>query len=362
MTTPADHIDRLLQAMGDRGASDLHLAVGSPPVYRINGAMHAIDAAPLDPEAVQAMLYALLSYAQQQRFEQEKELDFSYSIHGVSRFRGNALYQRGTMGAVFRAIPSNPPRLEDLGLPSVLNELADKPRGLVLVTGATGSGKSTTLAAMIHSINTRKSVHIVTIEDPIEFLHKNDRAVIRQRELGADTRSFHDALKHVLRQDPDVIMIGEMRDLETIALAMTAAETGHLVLATLHTTRAASTVDRIVDVFPAHQQGQIRTQLAGNIEGVVSQTLVASADGSRRYGAMEIMLGTPSIRNLIRESKSHQIQNILQTGAAAGMMTLEASLRQLVLAGKISVEEAQTKVSDIEAFRHLPGMDGGRGR
>jgi twitching motility protein PilT len=257
------------------------------------------------------------------------------------------------MGAVFRAIPTKPPTLDELEFPPILKELCTKPRGLVLVTGPTGSGKSTTLAAMINYINELRSVHIVTIEDPIEFLHKNKRAIIRQRELGSDTTSFAEALRHVLRQDPDVILVGEMRDLETIALAVTAAETGHLVLATLHTSGAASTVDRILDVFPPHQQQQVRIQLADILEGVVSQTLLPRLDGRGRACAMEIMVGTHAVRNLIREGRTHQLTSAMQSGAGAGMITLNAALKNLVAEKQVAFEEALAKATNADEFTQL---------
>ncbi len=363
MSTNGRVIDELLKAMVDRSASDLHLAVGSPPTYRINGQLVPTEAEPLSPEALRETVYVILDEEQRRRFEQQKELDFSYSLPGVSRYRGNMLLQRGTMGAVFRAIPHRAPTLDELGLPAVLKELSKRPRGLVLVTGPTGSGKSTTLAAMIDYVNEHRTVHVVTIEDPIEFLYKNKKAIIRQRELGSDTHSFADALKHVLRQDPDVILVGEMRDLETIALAVTAAETGHLVFATLHTTGATATVDRIVDVFPAAQQQQIRVQMAGVIEAVISQTLVQTSDGKGRACAMEILLGTLAVRNLVREGKSHQIMSAIQSGGKLGMTSLDAVLKNLVASGKVSYEDALGKAANAEEFRRLcgrePGVDGG---
>jgi len=350
-------LDEFLKLMVDRRASDLHLAVGSPPMFRIHGLLVNADGAePLSPETLHTMIYAILSEEQRKKFEQQKELDFSHSIPSVSRYRGNLLLQRGTMGAVFRAIPSRAPTLGEMGYPPALKEFCSKPRGLVLVTGPTGSGKSTTLAAMIQHINEYRAVHIVTIEDPIEFLHKNQKAIIRQRELGADTHSFAEALKHVLRQDPDVILVGEMRDLETIALAVTAAETGHLVLATLHTTGAPATVDRIVDVFPSHQQQQIRTQLAGVLEGVISQTLVPTLDGKGRVCAMEIMVGTLAIRNLVREGRSHQIMSAIQSGGGVGMVSLDASLKSLVMAKKVSLEEALLKAANVDELKRLLGQ------
>lgn len=340
--------------MVQKNASDLHLAVGSPPTYRVDGQLLPEQTEPLEQGVLQEMVYSVLDFGQREKFDKEKELDFSYSIAGLSRFRGNVLLQRGTMGCVMRAIPQRPLSLEELGFP-LLQDFCKKPRGLVLVTGPTGSGKSTTLAAMVDHINTHEAVHIVTIEDPIEFLHSNKKSVIRQRELGADTLSFPNALKHVLRQDPDVILVGEMRDLETIGLAITAAETGHLVFGTLHTTGAAQTVDRVVDVFPPHQQQQIRVQLAGVVECVISQTLIPKASGSGRACAMEIMVGTPAIRNLIREGKSQQIMSSMQTGSQAGMQTLDSALKNLVQQGTITFEQACLKANNIEEFKQLMG-------
>ncbi|MBI2495542.1 MAG: type IV pilus twitching motility protein PilT [Candidatus Omnitrophica bacterium] len=348
-------IDEFLKAMGENRASDLHLAVGSPPTYRVHGSLVPTKGAPLSPEALKELLGPIVNDEHWERFRREKELDFSYSIPGVSRYRGNLLLQRGTLGAVFRAVPFKVPTLDELGFPPMLKEFCNRPRGLVLVTGPTGSGKSTTLAAMIEHINAHKTAHVITIEDPIEFLHKNQKALIRQRELGGDTCSFATALKHVLRQDPDVVLIGEMRDLETIALALTAAETGHLVLGTLHTTSAPATVDRIADVFPPHQQQQTRVQLASILEGVISQTLIPAPDQQGRVCAMEILVGTLAVRNLIREGKSHQILSIMQGGAKLGMVTLDAALRDLVAAGKVAFEEALIRTADVEGFKKLCG-------
>lgn len=348
-------MDKLLERMIQLNASDLHLGVGSPPTFRTNGALTSLEIPPLNPEMVKEMLYAVLTPEQQEKFETEKELDFSYSLPKISRFRGNALLQRGTVGAVFRAVPSRPLTLDELGLPAVLKKLCDKPRGLILVTGPTGSGKSTTLAAMIDYINENKAEHIVTIEDPIEFLHRNKKSIIRQRELGADTNSFAAALKHILRQDPDVILVGELRDLETISLAVTAAETGHLVLATVHTIGAPATIDRVVDVFPPHQQQQIRMQLSIILEGVISQTLIPRTDGGGRACALEIMLGTTGVRNLIREGKTHQLTNIIQSGAQHGMQTLDASLKSLYQQGIISHEDAVAHTSNPVELRLVTG-------
>jgi twitching motility protein PilT len=352
------HIDDLLRIMIDRGGSDLHLTVGSPPGIRLRGEIVPLETAqPLQPRDTMEMILNLLSEEQRRRFETELELDFAYSIPGVSRFRANVFQQRNSMGAVFRVIPIEIPTLEDLGLPKVCRFLADRPRGLVLVTGPTGSGKSTTLAAMIDHINETRPLHIVTLEDPIEFMHRNKRAYVNQREVGEDTHSFAAALKRVLRQDPDVILVGEMRDLETISAAITAAETGHLVLATLHTTGGPATVDRIIDVFPPHQQQQVRMQLSGTLEGVLSQVLLRSTDGRSRVMAMEIMLGVPAISNLIREGKTHQMPTIIQGGASLGMQTLDQHLKTLLQSGKVTFEEA---ISKAQSPRELAQMVGRR--
>lgn len=300
----------------------------------------------LTPRDTQEMILNLLSEEQRKRFETELELDFAYSIPGLSRFRANVFQQRNSLGAVFRVIPIKIPTLEELGLPKVCRFLAERPRGLVLVTGPTGSGKSTTLAAMINHINETRAVHIITLEDPIEFMHRNKKAYLNQREIGEDTHSFASALKRVLRQDPDVILVGEMRDLETISAAITAAETGHLVLATLHTTGAPAAVDRIIDVFPPHQQQQVRMQLSGTLEGVLSQVLLRSSDGKSRVLAMEIMLGIPAISNLIREGKTHQMATIIQGGTQMGMQALDQHLKTLVSSGKITFEEAIGKAQE----------------
>ena len=358
----ANHaIDRLLERMVQIKASDLHLGVASPPTFRINGTLTSMKTPPLNPEIVKQMLYAVLSPEQKEQFENERELDFSYSLPGISRFRGNALLQRGAVGAVFRAVPARPLTLDELGLPVLLKKLCNKPRGLVLVTGPTGSGKSTTLAAMIDYINENKAEHIITIEDPIEFLHGNKKSLIRQRELGADTNSFAAALKHILRQDPDVILVGEMRDLETISLAVTAAETGHLVFGTLHTIGAPATIDRVVDVFPPHQQQQIRMQLSIILEGVISQTLIPRADGTGRACALEIMLGTIGVRNLIREGKTHQLTNIIQSGTQHGMQTFDASLKSLYQEGIISHQDAVAHASNPNEFRLMSGEESYKG-
>ncbi len=350
------HIDDLLRLMIDRGGSDLHIAVGSPPGIRQRGELLPVENIPvLTPRDTQEMILSLLSEEQRKRFETELELDFAYSIPGLSRFRANVFQQRNSLGAVFRVIPIKIPSLEDLALPKVCKFLAERPRGLVLVTGPTGSGKSTTLAAMIDHINANKALHIITLEDPIEFMHKNKKAYVNQREIGEDTHSFTSALKRVLRQDPDVILVGEMRDLETIAAAITAAETGHLVLATLHTTGGPATVDRIIDVFPPHQQQQVRMQLSGTLEGVLSQVLLRSTDGKSRVMAMEIMLGIPAISNLIREGKTHQMPTIIQGGASMGMQTLDQHLKALLQAGKVTFEEAIGKAQEPRELAQMLG-------
>jgi len=350
------NVDDLLRLMIDNGGSDLHITVGSPPGIRVRGNIMPVESAKiLTSRDTQEMLLSLLSEEQRRRFETELELDFAYSIPGVSRFRTNIFQQRNSMGAVFRVIPLKIPTLEELALPRVCRYLAERPRGMVLVTGPTGSGKSTTLAAMIDHINATRPVHIITMEDPIEFMHKNKQAYVNQREVGEDTHSFTSALKRVLRQDPDVILVGEMRDLETISAALTAAETGHLVLATLHTTGGPETVDRIIDVFPPHQQQQVRMQLSTTLEGVLSQTLLRSTDGRSRVMAMEIMLGIPAISNLIREGKTHQMATIIQGGASMGMQTLDQHLKTLLSAGKITYEEALQKAKEPREFAQMMG-------
>ena len=350
------HIDDLLRLMLERGGSDLHITVGSPPGIRIRGELLPVESMkPLTPRDTMEMLLSLLSEEQRRRFETELELDFAYSIPGVSRFRANVFQQRNSMGAVFRVIPIKIPSMEDLALPKVCRFLAERPRGLVLVTGPTGSGKSTTLAAMIDHINETRQVHIITLEDPIEFMHRNKKSFVNQREVGEDTHSFAAALKRVLRQDPDVILVGEMRDLETISAAITAAETGHLVLATLHTTGGPETVDRIIDVFPPHQQQQVRMQLSNTLEGVLSQVLLRSTDGRGRVMALEIMLGVPAISNLIREGKTHQMDSIIQGGSQVGMQTLDQHLRVMLTQGKITFEEAIGKAKNPRELADLMG-------
>jgi twitching motility protein PilT len=350
------HIDDLLRVMHEGKASDLHLSVGVTPMLRVDGDLCNVNAEKLTPTRMNELVYSILSDEQISEFEESWELDFAYSVRGLSRFRVNVHRQRGTVGAVFRAVPVDPPSLDGLGMPEVLKKLAARPRGLVLVTGPTGSGKSTTLAAMIREINVTRSRHIVTVEDPIEFLHRNEKSIIIQREVGSDTKSFNVALRHVLRQDPDVILIGEMRDLETISAAITAAETGHLVLATLHTTSAAQTVDRIIDVFPPHQQEQIRVQLSTVLEGIICQTLLPLADGKGRTCAQEILVATSAIRNLIREGKTHQMPSVLQSSASEGMQTLDQALKALVQQGKVVPQAAMAVASNPQDFKMFLSM------
>ncbi|HEY5517387.1 MAG TPA: PilT/PilU family type 4a pilus ATPase [Coriobacteriia bacterium] len=350
------NVDDLLRTLLDREGSDLHLTAGSPPGLRIRGEIHPLEnCEPLTPKDTQDLILTLLSEEQRRRFDAELELDFAYSIPGLSRFRANVFQQRNSMGAVFRCIPLSIPSLDDLKLPKVCRFLAERPRGLVLVTGPTGSGKSTTLAAMIDHINATRPVHIVTLEDPIEFMHRNKKAYVNQREIGTDTRSFASALRRVLRQDPDVILVGEMRDLETISAAITAAETGHLVLATLHTTGGPETVDRIIDVFPPHQQQQIRMQLSATLEGVLSQVLLQSADGVSRTMAMEIMLGVPAISNLIREGKTHQMPTIIHGAQSVGMQTLDQDIKRLLTAGLVTFDEAISKAKEPRELAAMVG-------
>jgi twitching motility protein PilT len=347
------HIDELLRMVVEKRGSDLHLASGVPPVMRIDGQLYATNYEALSDFEVQRMVYAILTDEQIRVFETDYELDCSYQIRGVSRFRVNVYRDRGAVAGAFRVIPSKIPTVRELGLPLVLEDLSRRPRGLVLVTGPTGSGKSTTLAAMIGQVNNERSVHIITIEDPIEYLHTHKRSLINQREMGADTRSFAQALRHALRQDPDVILVGEMRDLETMALAITAAETGHLVFSTVHTNNAAQTVDRIVDVFPPGQQEQIRIQLSNNLEAVLSQQLLPRAGTPGRIAAMEIMIASPAIRNLIREAKAHQITSIIQTSAHLAMQTMDQCLRDLYQRGLITYEEAMSRAMNQEELKKM---------
>jgi twitching motility protein PilT len=336
----------LLAGMVPLRASDLHLSAGNPPLYRVRGDLVRTDFDVLTHTEIQRMLYAILTQRQRERFEEDLELDLSYSLPGIARYRVNVYRQRDAVGAAFRLIPFEIRTLEELGAPASIAQFARLPRGLVLVTGPTGSGKSTTLAALIDIVNSEQSAHIMSVEDPIEFLHQHKRSAVHQREVGGDTRTFAAALKHVLRQDPDVILVGEMRDLETIQMAITAAETGHLVFATLHTNTAPSSVDRIIDVFPPHQQQQIRVQLSSSLQGVVTQTLVPAADGKGRAVACEILVVTPAVSNLIREGKTHQIFSSMQTGGSIGMQTMDKALADLVRTGRIRREDAEERAQD----------------
>jgi twitching motility protein PilT len=328
----ANSIDELLERMVEASASDLHVTTGTPPAIRVRGEVERLEGFdPLNAEQTQQLLYRILSSEQQKHFEINRQLDFSYSIPGLARFRVNVYFQRESIGAAFRLIPTELKTLEELGIPESLHVLAEKPRGLVLVTGPTGSGKSTTLAAIIDEINRNRSEHILTIEDPIEFLHRHKRCIVNQREIGPDATSFGDALRAALRQDPDVILVGEMRDLETISTALTAAETGHLVFGTLHTQSAPSTIDRIIDVFPAEQQEQVRIQIASSLQGVVTQALLPTADKMGRVPALEILLPDDAVRNLIRQGKVEQIYSVMQTNTGRGMQTMEQSLGDLIM-------------------------------
>jgi twitching motility protein PilT len=350
-----DFADLLMEVV-HRRASDLHLTSGAHPTVRVRGKLSPLENYPkLSSTDTREIIYSILTGDQRQRLETDWQLDFAYSIPGHARFRVNAYFQRGALGAAFRLIPFSLTSIDELGLPSVVHDFTRKPRGFVLVTGPTGSGKSTSLAAMIDSINSTREEHIMTIEDPIEFLHGHKKCIVNQRELGSDAHSFSDALRAALREDPDVILVGEMRDLETISTALTAAETGHLVFATLHTQDAAQTIDRVIDVFPSHQQGQVRVQLSVALQGVMTQQLLPNADGSGRVVATEILVPTPAVRNLIREGKTHQIYSVMQTGSAVGMQTMDASLATLVRQGKISQKLAESRSSTPEELRRLLG-------
>ncbi|MFL5645760.1 MAG: type IV pilus twitching motility protein PilT [Chloroflexota bacterium] len=351
-----DFADILMEVVR-RKASDLHLTVGAPPTIRVRGSLVPMDGLPvLTPADTREIVYSILTNTQRQRLETDWQLDFAYAVPGHARFRVNAYLQRSAIGAAFRLIPSVITPIDDLGLPPVVHEFCKKPRGLVLVTGPTGSGKSTSLAAMIDEINESREEHILTIEDPIEFLHSHKKCMVNQRELGTDAQSFATALKAALRQDPDVILVGEMRDLETISTALTAAETGHLVFATLHTQSAPSTIDRVIDVFPSHQQDQVRVQLAVAIQGVMTQTLIPTADGSSRVVACETLVPTPAVRNLIREGKTHQILSAMQTGAGTGMQSLDTALATLVRAGKITQRMAESRSNTPDELKRLLGQ------
>jgi twitching motility protein PilT len=354
-------IDALLERMVARSASDLHVTVGTPPAMRVNGALERdADVPSLTPDDTHQMLYRILSTEQQKLLEINRQIDLAHSIPGLARFRVNVFFQRGTLGAAFRLIPTDIKTLEELGLPTTLHALTDKPRGLVLITGPTGSGKSTTLAALIDEINRKRSEHILTIEDPVEFVHRHKRCIVNQREIGPDATSFAEALRSALREDPDVILLGEMRDLETISTAITAAETGHLVFATLHTQTAPSTVDRIIDAFPASQQEQVRVQLATTLQGICTQALLPTADGNGRVAALEILFPDDAVRNLIRQGKVEQIYSVMQTGTSKGMQTMEQALAELVLRKVITLEEGlgrSTRPEQLFGLLERAGMD-----
>ncbi len=348
------NMHQFLKAMIEKGGSDLHITTGTPPQLRIDGKLHPLKLPPLTPSETKQLCYSVLTDAQKHHFEEDNELDLSFSVQKLSRFRGNVFVQRGNVGGAFRAIPFQIKGFDELGLPKVVAELADKPRGLVLVTGPTGSGKSTTLATIIDKINTDRNEHIVTIEDPIEYLHKHKNCVVNQREVGADTQSFKHALKYILRQDPDVVLIGELRDLETIEAALTVAETGHLCFATLHTNSAVQTINRIVDVFPPYAQAQVRAQLSFVLEGVLCQSLIPRANGPGRAMALEVMVPNSAIRNLIREDKIHQLYSSMQMGQEKfGMQTMNQSLASLYQRRMINLEMAMARSPDNDELRGL---------
>lgn len=337
-------LESLLHQAVEAGASDVHLTVESPPLLRVNGQLVRLPVPSLNQASANALVEGLLTESQRETLAQQGQLDFSYSLPGLGRFRVNVYRQRGSLAAALRVIPRRVPSVDELRLPEVAVAMTAKHHGLILVTGPTGSGKSTTLAALIDRINNERSCHIVTLEDPIEYLHKHRQGIVNQREVGIDVINFAQGLRAVLRQDPDVILIGEMRDLETISVALTAAETGHLVLASLHTANAVQTVERIVDVFPPHQQEQVRVQLAGAIQGILAQALLPRADGQGRVAAFELLVATQAVRNLVREGKSHQLVSAIQTGGRYGMCTMESSLRRLLDAHMISEEEYRARV------------------
>jgi twitching motility protein PilT len=371
-------LPELLKTTVEIEGSDLHLCIDSPPQVRVHGALRRLELPDLTPTDTKALAYSVLTDAQKKRFEETLELDFSFGIRGIARFRCNMFNQKGAVGAVYRQIPERIRSFEELQLPAVIGKLAEKPRGLVLVTGPTGSGKSTTLAAMIDKINSENHAHILTIEDPIEYIHQHKKCLVNQREVHADTNSFTDALRAALREDPDVVLIGEMRDLETVEAALRIAETGHLTFGTLHTNSAASTINRIIDVFPAHQQSQIRTQLSLVLEGIVCQALLPKANGQGRVVALEVLVPTPAIRNLIREDKIHQVYSSMQTGQEkAGMQTMNQSLASLYMKRFITLETALGASSNREELQEMinrgagvvpgaglgrPGMAGAGGR
>ena len=354
------HIDDLLTEMVEKGSSDLHICMGIPPVVRIDGKLQPMNYAKFTAADTQRMLYEILSDEQIQKFEDHWELDFSYSLQDLARFRVNIFKDKGTVASAFRIIPVKIPTIRELQLPPILEEISKKPRGLILVTGPTGSGKSTSLAAMVNQINCERSEHIITIEDPIEYLHHHKMSIINQREVGQDTKEFANALRGALREDPDIILVGEMRDLETMSNAIRAAETGHLVFATLHTNSAASTVDRIVDSFPSEQQEQIRLMLSNSLQAVICQQLLPRAGLPGRVCCMEIMIATPAIRNLVREAKSHQLASIIQTSGSMGMQTMDQHLRELYSKGVITYDDAMSRAMNAEELKNMiaSGMAG----
>jgi len=354
-------IDAFLREMVEQGASDLHVTAESPPLIRVTGSLRPLKHPPLSQADTKNLCYSLLTEAQKKTFEETSELDFSFGLKGLSRFRGNLFLQKGAVGGAFRLIPFEIPALERLGLPQSVTALTRMPRGLVLVTGPTGSGKSTTLAAMMDRVNRERHEHIMTLEDPIEFVHEHKSCLVNQREVFADTQGFTQALKHVLRQDPDIVLVGEMRDLETIEAALLIAETGHLVFSTLHTNSAVQTINRIIDVFPPNQQAQVRAQLSLVLQAVISQTLIARADGRGRAMAAEVMIPNPAIRNLIREEKVHQIYSLMQVGQAKfGMQTMTQALVNLVGQRAISPEAAISHATEPDEVRQLLGQTGPR--
>ena len=350
------HVNDLLEILLAHAGSDLHLTAGSPPQMRVRGELIPIEGYDiLKSGPLRTLVYGILTARQREDLENKLELDASHPVPGSGRFRVNVFFQRGSVGAVMRAIPNSIPSLEELGMPPVVREFAELPRGLVLVTGATGSGKSTTLASLIDDVNSRRAVHVMTVEDPIEFNHSHRRAIINQREVGADTPSFASALRHVLRQDPDVILVGEMRDLETMGTALTASETGHLVFATLHTPDAPGSIERIIDVFPPHQQQQVRVQLAASLAGVVSQQLLPTLDGKGQVPAVEVLVATPAIRNMIRDGKVHQIRSAIQAGGRHGMQTMDRSLATLVKTGKVDLKLATERAQNVDELMNMLG-------